>query len=513
MSSENDNNKIIAVNTFYLYIRLLFTMVVGLIVSRIVLKTLGVEDYGIYNLVGGFVTLLSIFTFSISGTCQRFLVYQLGKGDKKRLSETFCTISILLLFFSLFFFLVAGLVGSWFVANVLNIPQDKTGIAVVVFLCSLAVFCFQLLAIPYNSLVVAHEKMNFYAFMSIMESICKLIIVYSLYYVTSNKLIFYALFLAIISGCSMICYRFYCRILFEESSFSWVFNKSIFKEILSFTLWVGLGSSAGLLKDQGGSILLNLFFGVTLNAACGIANQVRAVVTQLSSNIGLAISPQITKSYSSGDTERSIKLTFLLAKVQTLMVLVVALPIIIETPRLLALWLGSIPDYTISFVRFILIFGVIQTLEQSSGPLILAVGKIKKFQLLASLITISVLPMTYLCFYLKFHPASYYIVCIMIESSLFFYCYRFLSNEIALPYKSFITKVFLRLMLTAVNTLVIFFGIKAATDLITIEYLQMTINIVACILFFIGCSFLVAFDSNERLIVLTLIRNRVQHHN
>lgn len=509
MQSVQDNNKTIAINTIYLYIRFLFTLVIGLIVSRIVLQTLGVEDYGIYTLVGGFVTLLSMFTFSISGTCQRFMVYELGRGNAKRLSQTFCTISILLIGFVSLFFLLTGIIGSWFIENVFNIPEGKTITAVIVFLCSLCVFCFQLLAIPYTSLVVAHEKMNFYALVSILESTGKLSIVLFLYYVSWNRLIFYAFALAMISVCSFLFYRLYCKKNFEESKFYWFFDKGIFKNIISFTTWVGIGAGAGLLKDQGGSILLNIFFGVTLNAACGIANQVKSIVSQLSSNVGLAISPQITKSYSSGDTMRAISLTFVLTKIQCILVLLIALPIIFEAPTLLSFWLGALPPYTISFVRAILVLTVLQTLEQSYGPLFFAIGKVRNFQIVASIITLTVLPLTYLLYHWGLHPAAYYLVCIGIEVVLFLYGYYFLSFEVNFPINKFLTEVILRLFFSAILTVLLVLGISNITVDISNHIANLIVNIILCVFFFLLSSYIIAFNAKERHMIKDYLHKRM----
>ena len=511
MVSISENNKTIAKNTIYLYFRLVFSVIVGLYTSRVVLKTLGAEDYGIYNLVGGFVTLLSIFTFSISGTCQRFLVYELGRGDKKNLSDTFCTIKILLLFFAAVFFAFAGLVGPWVIHSFLNIPAARLDAAVMVFYCSLVVFCMQLLAVPYTSLVIAHEKMGFYSIMSIFEMILKLSVVLSIKYVYWDQLVYYALTLAMISVVVRVVYNIYCRIHYEEAKFYWRYNKSISKEITSFTIWVGTGAFAGLLKDQGGGVIINLFFGVLLNAACGIANQAKSFVNLLSSNVGLAISPQITKSYSSGNKERAIKLTFLLAKAQTLMILLVALPVFIETPRLMELWLGDVPEYTVLFVRAILLVCVVQALETSYGPLFLAIGRVKKFELIASLITILVLPLTYLCYSCGFHPISYYIVYVLIEAILFVYSYGWLKYEISFPFKQFIKEIVIRLVLICIITYGLQILISNVTALIIYPILQMLINMVTCVLLFIGTSYLIVLNNQERELVIKLVRSKILH--
>ncbi len=511
MNNSQANNRI-AKNTIFLYGRLLFSVIVGLYTSRLVLRNLGVEDYGIYNLVGGFVSLLAIFTFSINGTSQRFIVFELGRDDKRKLSDTFCTISVILIFFSGIFFLLAGSIGTLIISYYLNIPSEKLNIAIIVYFCSLVVFCLQLLAVPYTSLVIAHERMDFYALMSILETLAKLIVVISISVVSFNKLVYYAVALAIISIIVRFVYSLYCKRYFEESRLRWVVKREILKKVTSFTMWVGLGSFAGLLKDQGGNILINLFFGVTLNAACGIATQVRANISQLSSNIGLAISPQITKSYSSGDVGRSIRLTFFLAKAQTMLMLLFALPIIIETPRLLQLWLGLVPDYTVVFTRVVLILGVIQTLEMSYGTLFLAIGRMKNFQIIASVITLTVLPATYFCYSIDLPPFSYYLVCISIEIVLFLFNYYYLMRIISFPLILFIKEVVAKIAITCVVPVFVVTILQEYVETIHPNFLQMIINISMCMIIYIFIAFLYCLDAKERSAVICFILSKIRHN-
>lgn len=499
----NSNNKIIARNTIFLYGRLLLTMLIGLYTSRIILQTLGVEDYGIYSLVGGFVSLLAIFTFSIGSTCQRFLVVELGRGNKEKLNEIFCTISIILVAFSLLFFIVFGIIGTLIVINILNIPIGKIETAVVVFICSLSTFCIQLISTPYSSLVIAHERMDFYAIVSVMETIAKLIIVFLLLYVEWNKLIFYSILLTTISFIVVLVYRLYCKMSFPESSFRWSIKRNVVKDLTSFSFWIGLGSFAGLLKDQGGNILINLYYGVSLNAACGIANQVKSLVSQLSTNIGLAISPQITKSYSSGNVERSVQLTFFLAKSEILLMMLIALPLLVETRRILTLWLGIVPQYTIDFVRLLLLLNMTQTLGLSYAPLFFAIGKVKRFQLYSSIITLMVLPITFLCYQVDLHPSSYYIVCIIIEIILFIYSYVFLVLEVDFPFIDFIKEVLARLIIVGFLPILTVMLVKSfVSRVLDNSYMQMSMNIIICLLMYSICVFYIGLKKNERNLCL-----------
>lgn len=511
MQALSANNKQIAKNTIYLYIRLIFSVLVGLITSRVVLQTLGVENYGIYNLVGGFVSLLSVFTFSIGGTCQRFIVYELGRNDKNKLSDMFCTISVMLLVFSAIFLIFASVFGIWIIDTYLNIPKERISAANIVYICSLCTFCFQLIAIPYTSLVIAHEKMDFYAIMSIFESVAKLVIALAISYVSWDKLVYYALSLALMSLSVRIIYSFYCNKKFEESKFHWIFKKDVFKEIVTFTFWVSIGSFAGILKDQGGAIIINLFFGVVLNAACGIANQVRGVINQLSSSLGLAISPQITKSYSSGQVDRSIRLTFLLAKAQTLMMLLVALPIFFETPRLLNLWLGEVPDYTIVFVRAILLLSIAQALETSHGPLFLAIGRVKKFEVVVSVFTLLVLPLTYVCYKLELHPVSYYIVCIFFEIILFFYCYSFLIKAASFPFGDFFKEIVLRIIVAVVITVILQKLFNVITITISSNIAQMIANMISCVIGFMISAYIIVINKEEKVLLKNYIISKISH--
>ena len=509
MSYLSDNNKRIAKNTIFLYGQLFFSVIVGLYTSRVILRTLGVEDFGIYNLVGGFVTLLTIFTFSISGTCQRFIVYELGKNDKIRLSETFCTISLLLMIFSAIFFLVAASFGPWVIGSYLNIPSERTNAAIIVYFCSLSVFCFKLLAVPYSSLVIAHEKMGFYALMNLTETVGKLLVVISISIISWDKLVYYAVSLAVISLVVRIIYSIYCRSNFSESKLFFIFRKDIFKNITSFAFWVGFGSFAGVLKDQGGAIIVNVFFGVALNATMGIASQVKSLVNQLSSNIGLAITPQITKSYSSGNHERAIQLTFLLAKAQTYMMLLLALPIIVETPRLLQLWLGDYPEYSVVFVRVILLLSVAQALEISYGPIFLAIGKVKRFELIVSLITLLVLPLTYLCYYFDFHPTSYYFVCITFEIILFLYSYNWLRKEISFPLGTFFKEIVVKLLIICVLTLGAMLGLYQLTIYIPSSIIQMFFNIILCVICYSVTTYYLGLKPRERELVKGFVKTKV----
>ena len=310
------NNKRIAKNTIYLYIRMLVSLLIGLYTSRVFLEALGVEDYGIYNIVGGFVALFAILTNTIRSAAQRFITYALGQGDSIKLRQTFSTFITLYIIVAIGIFLIGEIIGILALNKILVLPENRLNAAYFVYHCSLFVFSINLVAIPYNACIVAHEKMSFYAIISVGESIVKLLIAYLLFISPFDTLKTYAFLLGISSLLVLTICMVYCKIRFSEVNGRFVINKPIFKEIFSYSAWVIIGSSSVVVKEQGVNLVINRFCGVAMNAAKGVSMQVEHVVSAFATNIGTAITPQITKSYASGDIGRAIRLTFLMAKIR-----------------------------------------------------------------------------------------------------------------------------------------------------------------------------------------------------
>lgn len=449
MSNVDSGNKRIAKNTIILNIRLVFTLCIALYSSRLVLQVLGVEDYGLYNLVGGFVGLLSIITSSIIGSITRFLTLGLGKGDMEALNRTFCSVINVLLLMAIIVVLVAVFVGPWFITNYLTIPESKINAALIVFACSVGVFILNLLSVPYTSLVTAHEKMDFYAIMSIFDSVSKLVIIMLLQYYGSDKVVLYALFLALAALLNRVVYNIYCNRNFIESKFHFTYDTKTMKQVLSFSVWMGVGSAAGILKDQGGNILVNMFFGLLLNASMGIANQIKGIVTQFANSIGVAISPQITKSFASGDIKRSTDLTFWYVRCVGIFMLLVAIPILAETSYLLGLWLGVVPYYAEIFVKLVICTTFLNTLNMGFGPMFLANGKIRNYQIFSTIVLSFYIPVSYLLLKTIAHPTICLFVGLSIELFFLFTNYYCLKKQMGFPLRRFISTVIFRILFIA----------------------------------------------------------------
>lgn len=500
-------NKRIAKNTIYLYLRMVVTLCISLYTSRAFLNILGVEDYGIYNVVGGFVSMLSIVSGSLTNASSRFLTFEMGRGNMECLKQTFSTILIVLIVISFIVIIIGETVGIWFLREYIVIPEHRYNAALFVFHCSLISFIVNIISIPYISLVTAHEKMDFYAVMSILESVLKLSIVFLLYKSPFDKLYYYAFLYVLVGIIIRIIYHIYCHIHFDESKFKFVFNKDIYKNIYSYSLWVTIGGSSAILKEQGVNVLINIFFGVILNAARGIAMQVYGVITQFSSNIGTAITPQITKSYAAGNVERSIFLTFILARAQGYMLILISIPIWIEADYILKIWLGEVPYYTVIFTRWVIVLAWVRTLENTHGPLYLATGNVKKLQLIGGGLMLLNLPVSYLLLKIGYAPESTMIVGCVMEIIVMLVVFHYLEKITGFPLKNFILEVLVPMLLVIFLSASFSYGIHCCIDEGFLRF------ILICFLSVMSssvCIFYIGMKRDERKMVCAFLRQRLQ---
>lgn len=309
-NQTSDNNKRIAKNTMLLYFRMLFMMVISLYTSRIVLNALGVNDYGIYNVVGGVVAMFAILSGSLSASISRFITFEIGKGNVDRLKEVFCTaINVQIILIVCIIFLMET-IGLWFLNYKMVIPEDRLFAANWVFQFSIATFAINLWSIPYNATIIAHEKMSAFAYISIFDAIAKLSAAFLIMYSPLDKLILYAFLIMITGLFQRVLYSVYCKRNFEECCYKLSFNRNITKEMFGFAGWNFIGASSAVLRDQGGNLLINLFFGPSVNAARGVAMSVNSAVLNFVSNFMTALNPQITKNYASGNYSYMFKLAF-----------------------------------------------------------------------------------------------------------------------------------------------------------------------------------------------------------
>lgn len=445
------NSQRIAKNTVILYFRMFVMMAIGLFTSRIVLQTLGVKDYGTYNVVGGVVGMFSIVSSSLSTAISRFITFELGKNDKTRLNRIFSTaINVQLLMGLLIVILMEG-IGVWFLNTQMNIPEGRMGAANWVFQMSIVSFVLGLLMVPYNASIIAHEDMGVFAYMTLLDAILKLLIVYALYISPYDKLITYAVLGFCVSLLMRGIYATYCKRHYEECTYHFVKDKQLLKEMTSFAGWNFLGNGSWILNNQGVNILINIFFGVTLNAARGIASTVDNLVQNFVRNFMTAINPQITKSYAAGDLEYMHKLIIAGAKYSAFMMLFFIIPISLETETILHLWLGDIiPKYTPIFVRLTLFSSMSVVIGGTLITSVFATGKIRNYELVMGLMAMSNFPLTWIAFELGASPVFAYVIYFVVYFMMIFVRLYMVKDLIRMSACTYIKEVFLRVFIVGI---------------------------------------------------------------
>lgn len=443
---ENEvfSNRRIAKNTLVLYARMIFMTLLGLYTSRVILQVLGVTDYGVYSVVGGVISMMGILTKSLSTAVSRYLTFELGKGDSKRLADVFSTSVNVQLMISAVIVIVGSTLGMWFLNHKMNIPPERLEAANWVMWCSIISFVIALINVPYNAAIISHERMSVYAYMSIFEAILQLLIVLSLYLSPFDKLKSYSI-LGITSAIIVrAVYMIYCRRHFQECRYRFFLNVPLLKELTGFASWNFFGEGAWVLNNQGLDILINMYFGVTLNAARGIAGQVNAISTKFVSNFMTALSPQITKTYAVGDLTNMHQLVCRGAKFSFFLTMLFAIPLGFEAERILSIWLGIVPNYSVLFVRLTFLSAMCTVLGNTLVTAQFATGKIKKYQLVMTVCGFWVFPLTWLAFKLGGGPAWSYIIFITIYFGLIFVRIYLVKDMINMSWGIYLKDVLLR---------------------------------------------------------------------
>ena len=404
MSSISTNNRRIAKNTLLLYVRMLFLMLVNLYTSRVILRILGVDDYGIYNAVGGIVLMLSFLNSALSNGSSRFITYELGKKDSSCLNIIFCTILNAHLLLAIIVVLIAETVGLWFVTNKLGLAADRLNAALLAYHFSVLTSVATITQVPYTATIIAHERMQIYAYASIFEVVLKLLILYLLPILGHDRLETYAVLLFIVQIIIISIYRVYSIRKFSETKYKFIFNKKKFQEITSFSSWSLLGNAAHALTGQGTNILLQMFFGPKLVAARAISLQVNMAANQFVNNFKLAADPQIVKYYAAGDVGTSKRLTLNTAKFSFFLMLFLCLPIYVVADPLLKLWLVIVPPYTLIFLKLIILQSLFSVFDTCFYSGLYACGRVKENALISPFILSLQFPVIYIAFKLGGSP-------------------------------------------------------------------------------------------------------------
>lgn len=505
MSEQNQsNNKTIVKNTFFLYIRMIVITVVSLFTARITLQVLGIQDYGIYNVVGGIIGFLTFLTGTMTSATQRFLSFELGRNDLSRFNQIFSMLIVIFLLVSGVILILGSLVGIWMVNNILVIPKDRLTAANWVMFFSVLTFISNMVTIPYMSAIIAHERMSIYAYMSLLDALMKLLLVYLLYISPLDKLISYAFLTMASTALITFIYRSYCSKKLAGCIFHHYWEPDIFKTILRYTGWNLFGSVTSVLNQQGLTLVLNLFFGPLVNAAKAIADRINTVVISFSNNFYMAVTPRIIKQYSAGNYEQMRSLINYSSKYSFYLLLILTLPLIHNMKDLLVLWLGKgvVTEDTVTFSRLILAFSLINILEQPLTTAVRATGNIRNYQISVGVVTLSSLPITYLFFY--YNEPAYTCFFVLIASYIIAHIIRLYicKKQVGLSIIEYTKMVIIPISLvTATNIAFMFYLNSLHLNWLANIIIEMTVCF--CLLFLLGLS------KNEKLKVLHFVQARI----
>lgn len=408
------DNKRIVKNTMILYLRMMFLMLINLYTSRVILDALGVEDYGIYNVVGGFVAMFSILSAALTASGTRYINVAMGRGDMDYLCSIFGTSVSIQKILAIIVFIISEIIGIWYVNNIMVLPLERLYAANWCLQFSIFNFCTSLITVPYNAVIVAHERMSVFAYVSIFEGIAKLLISFLAFYNPIDRLVYYASLLLILQCVIRFIYQLYSKKHFQECQCNNQFDKNLLKEMFNFSMWQFLGNAATILRTQGLNILLNLFFGPIVNAAKGVANQVLNAITGFVLNFMMALNPQITQSYAAGNYSYTLKLITWGSKLSYFLLFTISLPIILNAEYILSIWLKVMPQYSVEFVQLSLILSMIESIMKPLMAVQNATGKVKNYMIAVSSISLFNLPISCLLLYLGSSPVVVYYIAIFL---------------------------------------------------------------------------------------------------
>lgn len=509
MSNNTANNKRIAKNTLMLYFRMLLTLAVGLYAARIVLQTLGASDYGLYNVVGGIVTLFTFISSTLASGTQRFLSFALGENNIEKMKTVFSTASYLHALFALIIFAISEIVGLYLLYYQMQIPEGRMDAAFWVFQFSTIAAMVAVVQVPFMSSLIAHEKMDIYAWVSIYDAVMKLLIVYLIQVLEVDKLILYAFLYFLVHLSTALMYMLYCRNQYEECRMFGGFNKETFHEIASFSGWNIFGCGAVALQGQGVNILLNMFFGTVVNAARGIAFQVNSIILQFVNNFQTAVNPQIVKLYAAGNKTEMIKLMINNSKFAAFLLLFIAIPVFIELEFVLKIWLGEYPDYTPIFLRIIIIQSLVQTMTRPIVMGLHATGKMKMPNITAGIVLLMILPVSYLLLMMGCSPVVIFIVNVIpwvLETVIdSYWLYKYVDFPIGLFYK----EVYGRVVPLSLLMLFVPYSIH-----LMLEYGWVSFFVV-CIVSVVNSTLCIAYlgiPKNQRTMAFNFIRSKIRRN-
>lgn len=504
---SNASNTRVVKNSLFLYFRMLFLMTVTLYTSRVVLEKLGVEDYGIYNVVGGVVAMFGFLNASMSSATQRYVTFALGMDDMKRLHTVFCTTLQIHIVIAGIIALLSETIGLWFLYNKMQIPADRIDAAFWVLQCSIFASVIMIISVPYNSEIIAHEKMSAFAYISILDAALRLGVVYLLIISSIDKLILYAFLILLVQLLVRFCYSFYCKHHFEETKYHHVWDAELFKEMTRFAGWSILGNFSYVVYTQGLNMLLNVFFGPAINAARGLAVQVQNAIKTFVGNFQMAINPQITKNYAKGKLGDMHILMFRSARFSFFLLFLLSLPVLFETKFILTIWLKNVPDNTVVFLRIMICTTLIYTFSDPLEIANLATGRVKRYQIVSGSILLFILPISYILLEIGCPAYSVFVVLFSMEALCMIARMILLRPLIGLRIRDYVQNIFFKVLLVAMFSVILPGILYVIMDDTFERFLAVSFLSLLSVSTF---AYLIGLTSSERLYVKLKVLNLIK---
>lgn len=500
---EISDNKRIAKNTLLLYLRTFYSLLISLFTARVILQALGFTDYGLYNVVASVTTMFTFLRSAMGNATNRYIAFGVGKGDLGELKKTFSTCLIVHTIIALLIVVLCEVVGLWLFYNKMEIPPDRMTACFWVLQLSIATCAIGVICVPYDADIIAHEKMGAFAFISILNSTLNLGVVYAVKYCPLDKLVFYAFLVFAIQVMNRIIYNAYCHKHFPESRFANIVDKTQIKDMFKFAFWNLFGNMAAIACTPILNVFLNMFFGPIVNAARAIAVNIQGTINSFLFNFQLAVIPQITKSYAAGELDRMRKLIITSSKFSYFLFFLVALPLTIEARQVLTLWLGEIPDHTISFMQLTMLTLLITSWIQPLHTANLATGNIKKFQTLRGAVMLLMLPISYIALKSGAIPEIVFVVQLLVTFAAQLVMLFVLRPLIKLSLREYVLEVFIRTgIVTVLAAIPSYFTFKILPENIWTLLVVCGVSVVfsALFIYFIG------LNKSEKDMVLSYVK-------
>ncbi|TFD93183.1 lipopolysaccharide biosynthesis protein [Dysgonomonas capnocytophagoides] len=503
---QENKTKHIAKNTAVLYFRLIFVMIISLYTVRVVLDTLGIVDYGIYNVVAGIVTILSFLSATMASACQRFFAFELGKENFAVLKKTFASSLTIFVIIGGIVFLLLETVGVWFLNNKMIIPANRIDAANWIYQFAIISFLFTIITSPYNAAIIAHEDMTIYAYISIIEVALKLVVVFILSYSFSDKLVVYGFLVLGATIVTSLSYIFVCIRKYKECRTLFMWDKIILYPMASYATWNMIGAIANIMKLNGTNILLNVFFGPVVNSARAISMQVNMTFNSFVTNFYMAVRPQITKAYAAGERDYFMMLIFKSAKASYFLLLILSIPLLLETNFILNLWLKEVPQYTVIFTQLLIINILLESINNQLVAALQAAGRIKTYQIFISTVQILVLPISYVLFYWGALPIVTLYVSIAITILSFIPQIWIVHKVVGLSITDYLKQVVLVVsfvsLLSYIPPLLVYLSMEPSWSRFSLVCI---IGSISCL----GSIAYIGFSKEERKTVIILIKNKL----